>query len=66
MHRSVSSEESLLVLSDNQLESSDAQAFAELGSRQQLRSHVASYKHTHAHVHVQTSVGTVCVTIPIK
>ena len=34
MHRSVSSEESLLVLSDNQLKSSDAQAFAELGSRQ--------------------------------
>ena len=33
MHRSVSSEGSLLVLSDNQLESSDAQAFAELGSQ---------------------------------
>ena len=23
-------------------------------------------QHTHAHVHVQTSVGAVCVTIPIK
>ena len=52
MHRPVSSEESLLVLSDNQLESSDAQAFAELGSRQYVRMSLFQHDGNEARVHV--------------